>query len=368
LRVLARPVYINVVKSVRYALAWCCALSTWPIAACGSHDRAPSEAPGFGGGAGMAGTSGTGATSGSGATGGTSGSGATGGAGGSGAIGGAGGSGAIGSVQLIADPPTYLGTVDNAAGCTKSYVTSGFEPATAEARHPLFLYFTGTNFFSDPAAFRQQAAPAVEAVNRAMARRGFVALWVAYDNGGVAWASDHVNQLACMFGDEPTDSVLEVACRLPQVDCELGIVTWGHSQGAYVAHMAANYEPRVRAAWLTGYGGEPKATLAKDRLRVVNAEGDTSNGTVAVLNQIAGFTSAECPDDGRGQCLRENGSGWIVVRRADCQVSSADHCWFDRKNCLDSVPVLEPNWVDPASTKAFALTSNADWVAATVRR
>ena len=46
----------------------------------------------------------------------------------------------------------------------------------------------------------------------------------------------------------PTDSVLDVACRLPQVDCELGIATWGHSQGAYVAHLARNYEPRVRAA------------------------------------------------------------------------------------------------------------------------
>ncbi len=323
-------------KRVGHALACWGTLGVWLVAACGSDDGTPAAA-GFGGSA-----SGTGGTS---------------------------GSGANGSVEPIADPPSYLGTVDNAAGCTKSYITSGFEPALAAgARHPLFLYFTGTNFFSDPAAFRQQAAPAVEAVNRAMARRGFVALWVEYDNGGVAWASDHVNQLACMFGNGPTDSVLDVACRLPQVDCELGIAAWGHSQGAYVAHLAANYEPRVRAAWLTGYGGEAKATLAKDRLRVVNAEGDTSNGTVAVLNQIAGFSSSECPDDGRGQCLRGDGSGWIVVRRADCQISSADHCWFDRKNCLDSAPVLEPNWIEPASTKAFALEPNADWVAATVRR
>ena len=132
--------------------------------------------------------------------------------------------------------------------------------------------------------------------------------------------------------------------------------------------MAANYEPYVRAAWLTGYGGDARATMAKNRLRVVNAEGDTSNGTPAVLNSITGLTTTECPDDGRKQCLRSDGSGWIIVQRADCQVTTADHCWFDRRTCLDSAPALEPNWLDPQSTKPFALEKNADWVAETARR
>jgi hypothetical protein len=356
-------------KSVGYALV-CCG-----IVACGSDDRAPDGSAGLGGVGGSAGSAGAGGSAGSAGTGGSAGSAGTGGSAGSAGTGGAAGSSGTGgsagstATRPIENGPTYLGSVDNGAGCTRMYVTSGFEPAAAPGtRHPLFLYFTGTNFFSDPVAFRDLAAPAVRAVTEAMARRGFVALWVEYDNGGIAWASDHVNQLFCMFGDSSTDSALDVACALPQVDCALGIATWGHSQGGYVAHMAPNFDPRVRAAWLTGYGGEPRATLAKDRLRVVNAEGDTSNGTVPVLNQIAGFTTTECPNDGRKQCLRPDGSGWIIVQRADCQVSSADHCWFDRKNCLDSMPALEPNWVDPASTKPFALEPNADWVAATVRR
>jgi hypothetical protein len=99
---------------------------------------------------------------------------------------------------------------------------------------------------------------------------------------------------------------------------------------------------------------------------VVNGELDTSNGTAATLNAITGFSNAECPDDGRSECLRSNGSGWIIVRAADCQRSSADHCWFDKQTCTDATPVLEPNWVDPASTKPFALLTNADWMAATV--
>ena len=32
------------------------------------------------------------------------------------------------------------------------------------------------------------------------------------------------------------------------------------------------------------------------------------------------------------------------------------------------VTTLEPNWIDPASTKPFALELNADWVAATIAR
>ena len=56
------------------------------------------------------------------------------------------------------------------------------------------------------------------------------------------------------------------------------------------------------------------------------------------------------------------------MRASDCVSSSADHCWFDKVSCLDSAPMLEPNWIDPASTKPFALERNADWVARTARR
>jgi hypothetical protein len=274
-----------------------------------------------------------------------------------------------GSARRLTTALSYLGTLDNGAGCNREYAMSGFEPDVAPGlRYPLFLYFTGTNFVLDQATFHAQAAPAVDAVTEAMARRGFVALWVEYDNGAIAWLSDHVNQLSCLFAQGAGASAVEIACGLPQVDCGLGIATWGHSQGALIAHLARDYDERVRVAWLTGYGGDNRATLSKDRLRVVNGEADTSNGTVSVLNAIAGFTPSECPDDGRTQCLRADGSGWIVVQRADCQRTTADHCWFDKVTCTDATTVLEPNWIDRASTKPFALELNADWVRATLHR
>jgi hypothetical protein len=270
-------------------------------------------------------------------------------------------------VRRFDSAPTYLGSVSNGTDCGQRYATRGFEPDVPEGSgRPLFVYFSGTNFVLDRDAFREQILPGAEAVTRAMAERGFVALQVDYDNDPQAWLSDHAGMLSCLFDAARPESLLSVACALPQVDCELGIAAWGHSLGALMAHRSADYDARVRAVWTTGYGGDPAATLPVTRLRVVNGELDTSNGTAATLNAITGFSNAECPDDGRSECLRSNGSGWIIVRAADCQRSSADHCWFDKQTCTDATPVLEPNWVDPASTKPFALLTNADWMAATV--
>jgi hypothetical protein len=204
-------------------------------------------------------------------------------------------------------------------------------------------------------------------VTEAMARRGFVALTVAYDNGPLAWLSDHANQLACLFS--APQGLLAKACALPQVDCDLGVATWGHSQGGYVAVMAANFDARVRAAWATGYGGDASSTLSKHRLRVVNGEADTTNGTADVLNGTTGLSASECPDP--NQCLREDGSGWIIVRKAeltDPVGSSADHCWFYKSACVDATFRLEPSWADPHSERTYALEPNADWVATTVGR
>ncbi len=266
--------------------------------------------------------------------------------------------------------PTYMGSVSNGAECSKSYLSSGHEPAgSGGERYPLFLYFVGTAFVpGDPSAAVDN--PAAMAVTEAMARRGFVALSVQYDNDAIAWLSDHVNQLACLFDGAKPESLATKACALPNVDCDLGIATWGHSQGGYVAAMAYTRERRVRAAWTTGYGGDAPSMLPLDRLRVVNGEADAGdNGSAARLMLITGWTPAECPDP--DQCLREDGSGFIIVRRSELampETSTADHCWFDRPSCGAGMIVLEPNWVNRESDKAFALETNADWVAEAVRR
>jgi hypothetical protein len=276
-------------------------------------------------------------------------------------------------VRRVSSAPRYQGSVNNSGACSQSYPTQGYEPVsdsngTSPQRHPLFLYFVGTAFVSPDASASYDGMAATKVVE-ALARRGFVALSADYDHGPLAWLSDHTGQLACLFGAGNKQSLIAQACALPQVDCNLGIAVWGHSMGGYVAAMAYNQEPRVRAVWATGYGGDGAAKLPKSRLRVVNGEADTSNGTAATLNTITGLRPADCPD--ADQCLRADGSGWIIVRKSQLAApanSSADHCWFDRQHCSDSAITLEPNWIHPDSREPFALESNADWMIATLRR
>ena len=269
--------------------------------------------------------------------------------------------------KQLASPPSYQGSRDNRAACSTRYQTVGFVPdSSAGTRHPLFLYFTGTAISSTDLSSQYDNVGALK-VAEAMARRGFVALSAAYDNTPLAWLSDHTGQLSCLFDSKKPASLLAAACALPEVDCSLGIATWGHSLGGYVAHMAFNSDARVRGSWATGYGGEASANLSKHRLRVVNGEADGQNGTASSLNVSTGLSAAECtqPD----QCLRPDGSGWIIVRARELQNpgATADHCWFDRASCSATALVLEPSWIDPNSSKSFALEVNADWLARTVR-
>lgn len=272
------------------------------------------------------------------------------------------------SVKPLAGLPSYSGSRDNSAACMTTYGLAGHGPSTpASGPYPLALYFGGTEFIPGTPANRHDG-PAPMAVTEAMARRGFVALSVQYDNTPAAWLSDHQNQLSCMLGPERSESLVAVACALPDVDCGRGIATWGQSLGGLVAVVAHDFEPRVKAAWATGYGGDVTATLPMDRLRVVNAEHDV-NGEKATLDFAAGVSSDRCAEDA-DTCLRANGSGWIRVRQADLRnpdSREAGHCWFDRASCTTGQIVLEPNWVEPNSEKAFALERNADWLAATAR-
>ncbi|WP_187685761.1 hypothetical protein [Nocardia wallacei] len=269
-------------------------------------------------------------------------------------------------IQQIAVPPGYAGTVDNSADCVRRYETRGFEPKQlAGAKHPLFLYFVGTNIGKDAETDRRENAPAANAVAEAMARRGFVALVVEYDNSLPALFSDHGNQTRCLFSPREHGSLLNAACALHNVDCDSGIATWGHSQGGAVAHLAPNHDPRVRAVWTTGYAGNMPSVLSKYRLRVLAGENEGED-KARELTKAAGFDPSECPDAVRGVCLRADGSGWVLVRKTDVE-TSADHCWFYRRSCLDSEGFLEPSWVDRHSTKPYAIESNADWVARTAR-
>jgi hypothetical protein len=267
------------------------------------------------------------------------------------------------ATRALAAPPEHMGAKSGSSGCTTPFATIGFEPVdAASGRHPLFLYFVGTNLSASDQSSRHDSV-AAKTVTEAMARRGFVALSVQYDNS----LSLNPEKLTCLYGPGNAKSVLAVACQLSQVNCDVAIATWGHSQGALMAHAASQFDARVRAVWTTGYSGG-SFPLSVNRLRVVNGAADTMNSEWEAVNKAAGFPPGECANDGRTECLRPDGSGFILVQKKDCASNSADHCWFDKRSCVDSAITLEPNWTDAASTKPFALELNADWVAKTALR
>jgi hypothetical protein len=274
---------------------------------------------------------------------------------------------ALVSITPLTAPPSYQGTLTGANCGSQQYPTKGFRPTNVAngKKYPLFLYFVGTITGSGAEDGYDSDAP--NAVTEAMAQREYVALSVKYDAGLDVAPNQILTKAACLFDPNRADSLIATACASPYVNCELGVVTWGHSQGGVLAALAASYDARVRAAWTTGVGQTPESrpytitlNLPSSRLRIVNGENDTGSNNRAALNEITGKncqTGLNCLDPA------DNNAGWYLVAANQLQQNPADHCWFFRDNGLFpcSGPVsLEPNWEN--GSLPFSLSSNADWL------
>ena len=161
---------------------------------------------------------------------------------------------------------------------------------------------------------------------------------------------------------------MQLACSLPgsNVDCNAGIAIWGHSQGGLLAIKAHDFETRVRAVVTMGTGlNVLPYTIEPTRLRVLNGVTDVAEHTPADMGTITGASApAACPVSDR-QCLRPDGSGWVIVPAVDGLTGG--HCWFMKNGCFGDLSgaaaFLAPNPEVP-----YTLVSNADWLQATVAR
>jgi len=233
---------------------------------------------------------------------------------------------------------SYLGTEKSKGACLKRYRIVGHAPAVAGS-HPLFLYFVGTNVTGNAAEAEDYQSATPLHVTSAMAARGYVAYSVQYDNGLATWLSNRKAVARCLFDQAVQGGLIEQLCQPPSggntsssgatIDCAKGITTWGHSLGGAIAISARNTEPRVRAAWATGVGGikNPDGTapaLPKDRIRIVNGGKDAvpilgwlignNNDARRLTRELALTPAQDCPGQ-QHQCLRPDGSGWILERR-----------------------------------------------------
>jgi hypothetical protein len=234
-----------------------------------------------------------------------------------------------------------------------NWMLEGREPVEA-GRYPVFIYLVGTGDVAND--------PAAASVVESMAARGFVAASVPYASldGLGAVVSDRTQacgiaakKAGCIFGSGAGSAVSKL-CGRGKADCGRGIVVAGHSQGAMLATLAKEAEPRVRAAYAMGAGVHVDVSilglnvdadlsacatpqhraLPADRLRIVDGQSDYAYGSY-LQQDVRDLTGMDCPP-GALECLRAGGSGWTLFPDAESQTDHdektgnhvARHCYF----------------------------------------
>ncbi len=257
----------------------------------------------------------------------------------------------------------YLGNAPGQATCTASYGMVGYEPI-ADGRYPVFFFMHGT--FGD---YRDAFC---DVHIKEMARRGFVAVALQYDNG-LGLSCDELQRKAeCTFGSTQASSAVARVCARPKADCARGIVVGGLSQGAAMAVLARDHNAAVRAAYALGAskltdhdttgayscGDAGRRALPVDRLRIIHGESDA----LSSLAQIVQLSGVSCPPE-QHDCLQPDGSGYYTVLDSEAQDGNAGHCvsaYAPREDCAGNV--FDVGWAPPAMNR-WSLLPNLDWLA-----
>ena len=268
------------------------------------------------------------------------------------------------------------------------WMMEGREPTQA-GRYPVFIYLVGTGDVA--------TSPVAIDVVEHMAARGFVAASVAYASldgiGAVigdptAACGIGAKKAECIFGGGEGSAVTKL-CARAKADCSRGIVVAGHSQGAALATLAADHEPRIRAAFGMGLGvhehlvvfgvavdtdisacalPEHRA-LAADRLRLVDGESEYVYGT-HLQQDMRDITGMDCAP-GTLECLRADGSGWSVFPDAASETDHdettnqlvARHCYFANTppgDCSGNFTGLNTHWASGGAS--YARDANLGWL------
>lgn len=240
---------------------------------------------------------------------------------------------------------SYTGRVD---GALVAQPIDGFEPE-ADGGYPVLLFMTGT--------FGRNTIPTSMAFVHRAAARGFVAGSVDYENTARFGCGVMRDKAAAVYSDTfAADNAIEVLCSRPKADCSKGIVVAGHSQGSFMAILAGDYDPRVRAvaALGTGYdlalGADMERCLVDERqlpaarILGINGQADhTFGGALAAVSQLNELAARSC-DTSDFECLDEaSAQGWIRVRHAQVADGHADHCFMMHDRCASKE--IDPHWV-----------------------
>src|SRR5262245_51972281 len=264
---------------------------------------------------------------------------------------------------------SYMGQ-GSSGTCATSFNISGREPS-APGTYPVFVYTVGT-------AESITNNGASDAAVAGMADRGFVAATVAYNSQNFGACGAISNKAKCIYDPTSQTSAITQICSRAKADCSKGIVVGGFSQGAVIATLAKNFDPRVRAAWGMGDGvkysffdlqscmANGNRALTSDRLRAVNGQADTflSRNQNDGRDQARALTGFTCGANDFS-CLQANGSGWYIVQNAEISGGNAEHCYMrgSRNNnfqCLGSAATVNDQWKNGSAP--WSLNSNLDWL------
>jgi hypothetical protein len=256
--------------------------------------------------------------------------------------------------------------------CTQTQTIYGSEPAVS-GKYPVLIYLHST--FADLSGNDEG-----QVITQLAAAQGFVAIAPTYNSSLTLSESGAEGHAQCMFGQAASTNVISYACSLPEADCSGGVAVSGFSQGGAIALLAANYDPRVTAAWVMGVnsptytvGLAPPAgtrVLPNDKLRDDLGELDVTKGGVdppdlSSLNALTGDSCGTSFD-----CLQSDGSGYYVVSNAEVADGIADHCYWMSVHkhfyscTLDpTIAGLDPGFAPP-STTPWSLISSLNWLRA----
>jgi dienelactone hydrolase len=241
---------------------------------------------------------------------------------------------------------------------------------------PLAVYFTGT--LGDYDGWESHLNL------QRLAARGYLAAAPDYGQDHALcsfYCSCYAPKANCASDPDLEGSLVSVLQRDAAADTSLGFVTWGHSQGGYVAVLAGDRNANLTRALATGtadpLGGYPcmepgTRRLSSASIRFMIGESDevtppsqaadtpTASG---FITQLASLTEQPaCAASGAYACLREDGSGYYIVSNNEAADGEADHRYYIDHDQDGSSPrslsqAYRSEWRSP-----WSLDAVVDWL------
>lgn len=263
---------------------------------------------------------------------------------------------------------------------------NGYKPndASIHKQYPLHIWVQGT--FKDPWKFDDKI------YTNYMANHGFVSASVVHN-----W---HNYPLFChsikdksrkIFDDSSPDSIVTKLCELDFVDCDLGIVVSGFSQGGQLALLSSiyikNYPLKGIHIMNSGYNmnGIPfglrveldclkynELSISQSRIRAITTDADELFGDSNItmirdeVEQVTGYKVYNGDCKSKFNCIQDrDGSGWYIAKTSEVTDSEFNknigiHSWRARN--MDTGKKMNDVFYDGCPKCEFSLHKNHQWL------